>query len=108
MYLWQTLKQQAMTTSQIAEKIESMLSNIVGTQYFNVEDCNGNNVKIRVSDHSANYHNNGETKTLSFVANRTEQRKSAYNQMINEWSILENGLTDTYEEISDVIESELN
>ena len=108
MYLCQTIKQQAMTTSQIAEKIESMLSNIVGTQYFTVEDCNGNNVKIRVSDHSANYHNNGETKTLSFVANRTEQRKSAYNQMINEWAYIGDGLVDTYESIEDIIESELN
>jgi hypothetical protein len=97
-----------MTTSQIAEKIESLIDNVVGTQYFTVEDCNGNNVKIRVSDHSANYQNNGETKTLSFVANRTEQRKSAYNQMINEWAYIGDGLVDTYESIEDIIESELN
>lgn len=28
--------------------------------------------------------------------------------MANEWSILENGLTDTYEEIEYILENELN
>jgi hypothetical protein len=97
-----------MTISQISEKIELLLNDIIGTQYFTVEDCNGNNVKIRVSDHSANYHNNGEAKTLSFVASRTKQRKSAFNQMINEWAYIGDGLVDTYESIEDIIESELN
>ena len=101
-------KQETMTISQIADKVESLLQDIIGTQYFTVEDCNGNNVKIRVSDHSANYHNNGNTKTLSFVKARTEQRKSAYNQMINEWAYIGDGLVETYESIEDVIDNELN
>ena len=77
------------------------------THYFNVEDSEGEIVKIRVSDHSANRQNNGEIKTLSFILCRTEQRKSAYNSMANEWVILESGLTDTYEEIESVLEWEL-
>jgi len=76
--------------------------------YFSVEDANGNSIKIRVSDHSANRQNNSDTiKTLSFVAQRTAQRKSGYNRMINEWAVLDNGLTDTYEELEDILAYEL-
>jgi hypothetical protein len=78
------------------------------TYYFNVEDSEGNTVKIRVGNHSANRQNNSDSeKTLSFVSERTEQKKSGYNRMINEWAILENGLTDTYEEIEYILENEL-
>lgn len=94
-----------MTTSEIANKIRESLT-LGYSIYFNVENNKGEIVKIRVSNHSANKSNNSE-KTLSFITNRTEQNKSAYNQMINEWAILENGLTDTYEEIEDVLENEL-
>jgi hypothetical protein len=78
------------------------------THYFNVEDLKGNSVKIRVGNHSANRQNNSDSEnTLSFVTERTEQKKSGYNRMINEWAILENGLTDTYEEIEYILENEL-
>jgi len=90
-----------------ALKIREALQNGY-SKYFTIEDANGNEVKIRVSNHSANDNNNSEDiKTLSFVTERTEQRKSAYNRMINEWAILENGLTDTYEEIEEILEYEL-
>ena len=94
------------TIEQIATEIREHME-CGYTHYFNVEDSEGNTVKIRVSNHSANRQNNSE-KTLSFVTERTEQRKSGYNRMINEWVIIENGLTDTYEELEDVLESELN
>ena len=97
-----------MTTLEIANKIETILETIQGTTYFNVTDSKENIIKIRVSDHSANRQNNGDTKTLSFVKSRTEQKKSGYNQMANEWAILENGLTDTYESIKDILEWEIN
>jgi hypothetical protein len=88
--------------NQIVKKIEDMLQ-IPGTSYFNVSGQNDTTIKIRVSDHSMNRHNNGDQITLSFVSQRTAQRKSAYNASHNEWVILENGLTDTYEEIADIL-----
>ena len=94
------------TIEQIATKIREKLE-CGYSFYFNVEDSEGNTVKIRVSNHSANRENNSEAKTLSFVTTRTEQKKSAYNQMVCEWEILENGLTDTYEEIESILENEL-
>lgn len=39
---------------------------------------------------------------------KIEQRKSAYNSMINEWVVMDNGLCDTYEEIEYVLDNELN
>jgi len=93
------------TIAQIATEIREHLE-CGYTYYFNVEDSKGNTIKIRVSNHSANSQNNSE-KTLSFITERTEQKKSAYNKMIDEWAILENGLTDTYEEIEYILENEL-
>jgi len=90
----------------IANEIRENLNN-QSTHYFTVQDCNGNNVKIRVGNHSANRQNNSE-KTLSFITERTLQKKSGYNQMVNEWVILEEGYTDTYETLEDVLENELN
>ena len=91
----------ATLADQIREKLEYGYSS-----YFNVEDSEGNTVKIRVSDHSANRQNNSE-RTLSFINERTMQKKSAYNQMVDEWAILENGLTDTYQTIEEILENEL-
>lgn len=95
-----------MTIEQIANKVREYLE-LGFSKYFSVEDSEGNTVKIRVSNHSANRCNNSCDKTLSFISNRTEQKRSAYNQMVNEWEILENGLTDTYEEIESILEYEL-
>lgn len=94
-----------MTTQEIANKIRESLE-LGFTKYFTVEDSKGNDVKIRIGDHSANKNNNSG-RTLSFISERSKQRKSAYNQMVDEWAILENGLTDTYEEIESVLEYEL-
>ena len=85
---------------QIETEIKRLLT-LTGTHYFMAGE-----VKIRVSDHSANKQNNS-TKTLSFISKRTEQNKSAYNQSVNEWVVLPNGLTDTYEEISYILDNEL-
>ena len=91
---------------QIANEIRENLGSEY-THYFSVEDSKGNTVKIRVGNHSANRQNNSE-KTLSFITERTHQKKSGYNQMVNEWAILEEGYTDTYETIEDILENELN
>ena len=94
-----------LSIEQIANEIRSRINNDY-TSYFTVENNEGELVKIRVSNHSGNEQNNSQ-KTLSFVNERTSQRRSAYNQMINEWAILENGLTDTYQEIEYILENEL-
>ena len=94
-----------LSIEQIANEIRSRINNDY-TSYFTVENNEGELVKIRVSNHSGNEQNNSQ-KTLSFVNERTSQRRSAYNQMINEWAILDNGLTDTYQEIEYILENEL-
>ena len=94
-----------LSIEQIANEIRSRTNNDY-TSYFTVENNEGELVKIRVSNHSGNEQNNSQ-KTLSFVNERTSQRRSAYNQMVNEWAILENGLTDTYQEIEYIPENEL-
>ena len=94
-----------LSIEQIANEIRSRINNDY-TSYFTVENNEGELVKIRVSNHSGNEKNNSQ-KTLSFVNERTSQRRSAYNQMVNEWAILENGLTDTYQEIEYILENEL-
>lgn len=94
-----------LSIEQIANEIRSRINNDY-TTYFTVENNEGELVKIRVSNHSGNEQNNSQ-KTLSFVSERTSQRRSAYNQMVNEWAILENGLTDTYQEIEYILENEL-
>lgn len=95
------------TTIEIATEIRRCLE-LGFSKYFNVENSKGETVVIRVSDHSANNKNNSDSKTLSFITKRTEQKKSAYNAMLCEWAVLENGLTDTYEELEDILENELN
>lgn len=96
-----------MTTQEIASKIEYRLTNLTGSNYFSVEDSNGNTVKIRTSDHSANAKNNGDTKTLSFVSSKTTA-ESIGRFLSTEWEILENGYTDTYQSIEEILEWELN
>lgn len=96
-----------MTTQEIANEIRRCLE-LGFSKYFNVENSKGETVTIRVSNHSANNKNNSDNKTLSFIKERTEQKKSAYNSMICEWAMLENGLTDTYEELEDILENELD
>lgn len=93
-----------MKLSEIENRIIDTLK-LSGSHYFTVQDSNGNDVKIRVSDHSANRNNNGDEKTLSFISARCNQ---GYRSMINEWVIDELGMTDTGQEISEVLEWELN
>ena len=93
--------------SEISAKIQTALLNINSTVYFTVYSVKGEEIKIRVGNHSGNKRNNGDVKTLSFVSSRTEQRKSAYNSIIEEWEVdLDNMLTDTFQTIEQVLEWE--
>jgi hypothetical protein len=95
------------TINDIKNRIINTLSNVGKTEYFSVYTTTGEDVKIRVGNHSGNRLNNGETKTLSFITNRTEQSKSGYNAMIEEWVIdIETGLTDTFQTIEQVLDWE--
>ena len=92
----------------IIDKIESKLNLCrqgFSSFYFTVEDLSGDTIQIRVSNHSAN-RQNFTYKTLSFITERTEQRKSAYNSTVNEWVIREDGLSDTYQTIEEILEWE--
>ncbi len=99
-------KKEIMTTSQITEKIKMYLE-LPGSRYFNVQDSKGDTVKIRVSDHSGNYHNNKGEKTLSFISCTCNQ---GYRAMITEWEVddLEDMFTTTYQSVVEILENELN
>lgn len=95
------------TISEIKNKIIETLQDEGITKYFNVYSINGNVIKIRVGNHSANRMNNGDTKTLSFISNRTMQKKSGYNAMVEEWEIdIDTELSDTYQTIEEILEWE--
>ena len=90
----------------IKNKIISVLENVGKTEYFTIYKIDGTQLKLRVGDHSGNKRNN-DVKTLSFVSNRTVQKKSQYNSIIEEWVIdLDNQLTDTFQSIEEVLEWE--
>jgi len=92
----------------ITNRIYELLENVNGSNYFTVYSNDGKEIKIRVSNHSANHNNNGNIKTLSFVSEKTEQRKSDLNKMVCEWEVSEkyDGYTDTYQDIEEVLEWE--
>lgn len=95
------------TISEIKNKIIETLQDVGITKYFNVYSINGNVIKIRVGNHSANRMNNGDTKTLSFISNKTMQKKSGYNAMVEEWEIdIDTELSDTYQTIEEILEWE--
>lgn len=95
------------TILDIKKRILSTLENVGKTEYFTVYSTEGREIKIRVGDHSGNKRNNGDIKTLSFISNRTVQRRSAYNSILEEWEIdMESGLTDTFQTIEQVLEWE--
>ncbi|MEJ5105519.1 hypothetical protein [Chryseobacterium sp. MYb328] len=95
------------TILDIKNRILETLSNQGRTAYFTVYSVSGKEIKLRVGNHSGNKRNNGDAKTLSFISNRTTQRQSAYNSIIEEWEIdLENELTDTFQTIEQVLEWE--
>lgn len=79
-----------------------MLLQIPGSHYFTAVTAEGNYIKIRVSDHSANSRNNGNHRTLSFISKRTPEQRLGW-RMSAEWMILENGSTNTDEEIADIL-----
>ena len=95
------------TIFDIKKRILATLENVGKTEYFTVYSTEGREIKIRVGDHSGNKRNNGDIKTLSFISNRTAQRRSAYNSIIEEWEIdMESGLTDTFQTIEQALEWE--
>lgn len=112
-----SVNNQQVSVEKIAEMIQSrfaMVNDGYPSQYFTVliEEEDGDSyaseaVKIRVSDHSANRHNNGDQVTLSFVTDTCDQ---GYRRMVNEWEVIdtEDMLTSTYEYVSDILEYELN
>ena len=97
-----------MKSNEIISKIESKLDLCrqgFSSFYFTVEDLSGETVQIRVSNHSAN-RQNFTYKTLLFITEKTEQRKSAYNYTSNEWVIDKDGISDTSQTIDEILDWE--
>jgi hypothetical protein len=84
----------------IAEKVTFYLS-LPGSRYFNVVNSTGETIKVRVSDHSANHHNNSD-KTISFISARCNQGFSA---MKSEY-VVTDGILDTGIELEDFLDCE--
>lgn len=97
-----------MTTYNIQDanrEIIKRLKNIFGSSYFTLE-LDNEDIKIRVSDHSAK-HSNNSGKTLSFCTNFAKHQDC--NPMINEWVVDENGdLDEEFKNVLEVLEWELN
>ena len=70
------------------------------------EDVEG--IKIRVSNHSANKQNDSNNKTISFITKYSSQKKSAYNRVISEYVIDEDGYTEDGKNIEKILDWELN
>lgn len=85
----------------IIDKILELLQR-PGSHYFTVVTAEGDYIKIRVSDHSANRGNNGDQRTLSFISERTPAKHLGW-CMAEEWKVNEDGMTDTYEELADIL-----
>lgn len=85
----------------IIDKILELLAR-PGSHYFSFMTADNEIIKIRVSDHSANRQNNGDQRTLSFISQRTAAKNLGW-YLATEWLIMDNGLTDTYEEIGDIL-----
>jgi hypothetical protein len=101
--LYQQKQKNMNTIIEIAKKIESILLTVSKTEYFTVYGTKGDEIKIRIGNHSCNRQNNSG-KTLSFITARTEQRRSGYNQSVNEWEVsTDTMLTDTCQKIEEVL-----
>lgn len=71
-----------------------------GSHYFNVQ-INGELIKIRVSDHTANKSNNKGLKTISFVTGWCNQ---GYNSMVDEYCINMDGtMNENWENVEECL-----
>ena len=87
------------------KEILRRLENVSGSSYFTLE-LNDEDVKVRVSDHSAGHRNNSGN-TISFCTNFVKHSDS--NPMINEFIVDEDGYSEDYGlDIIDILENELN
>lgn len=88
---------------EIAEYIREQLQR-PGTHYENAADAEGDKIVIRVSDHRCNDRNNiarTTSRVLSFVS--SNNRKQDIQTSSYEWVINEDGMTDNYETIEEIL-----
>jgi len=94
-----------LTIADTAKEIKDRLQDIAGSSYFDFE-FKGENIKIRVSNHSARHLNN-DNKTFSFCTNFVKH--SDANPMNNEWIVDQDGYCDGLgQDIEDILDWELN
>lgn len=96
-----------MNIQKLVQEIESHLTQIHSdgygaTMYINCIDCDGDMIKIRVSDHSCNDRNNNGKRCLSFIS-KSHQRTSGQWQNVTEWVINSDMETKEYETIEDIL-----
>lgn len=75
--------------------------------YITAVDCDGEKIKIRVSDHSSNDRNNNGMRCISFITNRTV-RNSGHHENATEWVMEYNEDTEqwndnNYQTIEDIL-----
>lgn len=91
------------TIQEAAKEIENLLENISGSEYFYIE-LDGNETKIRVSDHSSNdYNNRNDNKIISFVTSKNKQKCN-----IRAEYLIKDGYSEEYMTIEEILDFELN
>lgn len=78
-----------------------------GSTYFTVVSPSEEDIIIRVSDHSGNRLYNKDRRIISFITQATEQRKSGYNRMVEEYVIDEDGYAETYQSLRYILNEEI-
>lgn len=96
-----------MSISKLVQEIESHLCEIhtVGygaTMYIDCIDCDGDLVRVRVSDHCCNDRNNDGKRCLSFISN-SNQRTTGQWQNTLEWVINSDMQTSEYDTIEEIL-----
>ena len=96
------------TIEQTAKEILKRLSGITGTSYFTfVFGTDEEDIKIRVSDHSARHRNNGDERCFSFCTNFVKHSDS--NPMMDEWIVNQDGYCEDYQKtIEEILDWEFN
>jgi hypothetical protein len=98
-----------MTAKEITNKIMENLQ-FGFSQYFNIQDSEGNSIKIRTSNHWSNRKNNANENVISFIKPSEDSNYSTNrdNMMIDEYEVDDNGDTDQFKSVLDIINDLIN
>lgn len=96
-----------MSLTKLVQEIESKLQRIHsgsygGTMYIDCTDCDGDVIRIRVSDHCCNDRNNDDKRCLSFISNYSQRTTGQWQNNL-EWVINSDLQTSGYETIEEIL-----